>query len=84
MGDNHPPAGGPRIGIAVSGKSFKKATDRNRARRLASQAFESVYNQLPKRVNIIALPKYGVLSVKSGDILLDLEEGLKREGILRY
>lgn len=72
----------PRVGIAVSGKSFKKATDRNRAKRVVSQAFESVYNQLPKRVNILALPKSSVLSVKSGDILLDLAEKLRYEKII--
>lgn len=72
----------PRIGIAVSAKSFKKATDRNRARRLTSTAIEAIYAKLPKSINILALPKASVLSVKSGDIILDLEEILKREEIL--
>ena len=72
----------PRVGIAVSGKSFKKAVERNRARRLTSTAFEALYSSLPERVNILVLPKAGVTSVKSSDLLLDLEEGLKKEKIL--
>lgn len=72
----------PRIGIAVSGKSFKKAHERNRARRLATEAFHNTYYLLPNTINIVALPKEGILSVKSQDILLDLEEVLKNEKII--
>lgn len=72
----------PRIGIASSSKTFKKANERNRARRLISAAFESLYQGLPKTINIVALPKSGVLSVKSGDVLLDLEGKLKDAKII--
>ncbi len=71
-----------KVGIAVSAKNFKKANDRNRARRLASAAFESLYLSLPKNVNIVALPKAIVTGVKTGDVLLDLEEKLKDEKII--
>ena len=69
----------PRIGIAVSSKTFSKSTDRNRARRLTSQAFQSTYNVLPTNINIVALPKQGVLDVKSSEVLEDLEGVLKDE-----
>ncbi|MDD5147385.1 MAG: ribonuclease P protein component [Candidatus Daviesbacteria bacterium] len=72
----------PKIGIAVSSKTFAKATQRNRARRLVSSAIESLYPSLPNNINIIALPKAGAIEVKSGDLSLDLEEGLKKEKIL--
>ncbi len=72
----------PRVGIAVSSKVFKKATERNRARRLASAAFESLYKNLPKSINIVALPKAGVLRVKSSEVLLDLEEELEKTGLI--
>ena len=78
MGENS----SPRIGIALSSKTFKKAADRNRAKRLVSQAFQSTIYQLPSTINIVALPKRGVTSVKSGDVLLDLEEKLKDEKII--
>ncbi len=82
VGDNHPPAGGPRIGIAVSSSLFKKATERNKARRVISAALEPLYSKLPQSINIVALPKTSVLDVKSGDVLLNLEETLKNEKII--
>ncbi|MBI2596685.1 ribonuclease P protein component [Candidatus Daviesbacteria bacterium] len=67
-----------RVGIAVSATRFKKATQRNRARRLLSQAFQSTYYLLPSTINIIALPKLGVLEVKSTEVLEDLKEVLRK------
>lgn len=72
----------PKVGIAVSSKSFKKATERNRVRRVTSAAFESLYPSLPKEVNILALPKAGISGVKSQDVLSDLENALNNEKIL--
>lgn len=72
----------PNVGVAVSSKVFKKATERNRAKRLASAVFEVLYSRLPNTINIVALPKAGVNKVKSSDILLDLEKILKDEKII--
>ncbi|MDP3974098.1 MAG: ribonuclease P protein component [Candidatus Daviesbacteria bacterium] len=85
-GENHPPAksnlapaGGARIGVAISSKTFKNATDRNRAKRLVFQAFQTIISGLPPTINIVALPKIGVLKVKSADVLSDLKNALKHE-----
>ena len=78
MGENNI----PRVGIAVSSKTFKKATERNRAKRLAHEAFQSTINNLPPTINIVALPKLNILGVKSGDVLLELEQTLKDEKII--
>lgn len=77
-GDNQ----SPRVGIANSSKVFKNATDRNRARRIVSAALESLYERLPNNINIVVLPKQGVIEVKSGLVLLDLEETLKNDKII--
>lgn len=71
-----------KLGIAVSSRIFKKAVERNRARRLISAAFESLVVKLPGNINILALPKAGILGVKSGDLLLELEAILKYEKII--
>lgn len=73
---------GPKIGITPSNKVFKKAHERNKARRLASAALQTTYYQLPSTINILALPKVSILGVKSGDVLLDLGEVLKKEKII--
>lgn len=71
-----------KVGIATSSTIFRKSSERNRARRLTSAAFESLYSQLPSRINIVALPKRSVISVKSGDVLMDLGEALKRYHVI--
>ncbi|MBI3103475.1 ribonuclease P protein component [Candidatus Daviesbacteria bacterium] len=72
----------PRVGIAVSSRIFKKATERNRVKRLVSQAVQSIIHDLPSTINIVALPKQSILNVKSGDVLLDVESKLKDEKII--
>lgn len=71
-----------RVGIAVSSHIFKKAVQRNRARRLISYAFQSTTYHLPPAINIVALPKKGIIEVKSEDVLLDLEGALRKERII--
>jgi ribonuclease P protein component len=72
----------PRVGIAVSSKNLKNATDRNRAKRLVSQAFQSLYSLLPPTINIVALPKTGVVGVESNEVLRDVETFLRNEKII--
>src|SRR3989344_413590 len=71
-----------RVGIALSAKVFSKAHERNRARRLVSSSFETLYHRLPNTINIVALPKISILSVKSGDVLLEVEGKLTDEKII--
>ncbi len=71
-----------RVGIAVSSQIFKKAHERNRARRLVAEAFHNTYYLLPNTINIVALPKTSILSVKSSDVLLELEDSLKKAQII--
>lgn len=72
----------PRVGIAVSSKHFKNASERNRAKRLVSFALESIYVGLPANINIVALPKSGILIVESKDVVLDIERTLRSEKII--
>lgn len=78
LGDNQ----APRVGIAGSAKVFKKAHDRNRARRLTSAVFEVLYSKLPQSINIVAMPKEPIINVSSGDVLIDVEEVLRKEKII--
>ena len=71
-----------RVGIAISAARFKKANQRNRAKRLLSQALQSIYQKLPQTLNIVALPKVGILKVKSAEVLKDLGNVLKDEKII--
>lgn len=72
----------PKVGIALSSSLFKRATERNKARRVLSAALEPLYSKLPQSINIVALPKPGILKVKSADVFLDLETVLRNEKII--
>lgn len=73
----------PRVGIALSSDVFKKAHQRSRLRRVISSAFEVLYNRLPENANFLALPKPGILGVKSAMVLMDLEDVLKTGKLLK-
>src|SRR3989344_2795972 len=62
-----------RVGISIRTKNFGKAYNRNRARRLTSQAVQSIYDSLPKQLDLIIMPKSGVLEIP----VLLLEEEIK-------
>lgn len=49
------------VGIALSKRSFALSTQRNRARRLSSQAIQKLYPSLPKGVKLVIIPKTAVL-----------------------
>jgi len=63
----------PRVGIALNSTSFKKAVERNRARRLTSTAIQNLYPSLHKNLNLVIMPKPGILEKSP----LELEQELK-------
>jgi ribonuclease P protein component len=72
----------PKIGLALSGNYFKKAVDRNKAKRVISTGFEKLYQQIVPGAKIIAMPKTEVLKLNSGEILSNLEKLLKQNKLL--
>jgi ribonuclease P protein component len=50
-----------RVGISIRTKNFGKAHNRNRARRLTSQALQTIYSSLKPKQDLIIMPKSGVL-----------------------
>ncbi len=73
----------PKVGIATSKRDFKEAVWRNRARRLTSTGFERLYNLLPDKINIVAIPKANILKLNSEQIFLALSELLKKHKLLK-
>ncbi|KKS63927.1 ribonuclease P protein component [Candidatus Daviesbacteria bacterium RIFCSPLOWO2_01_FULL_43_38] len=72
----------PLVGIATSKNAFKKAVERNRARRLVSAGFEGLYDKLPNGINIVAMPRSGVLELTSAEVTKVLEGLLVKGKIL--
>ncbi len=57
-----------RIGIALSKNYFKNSVLRNRAKRIVSKTIEDLYNDLPKGLNLVIMPKSGVLTLSSVEL----------------
>lgn len=73
----------PLVGIATSKSDFRKATERNRARRLVSTGFEALYDKLPGGVNMVAMPRRDVLELTSAQVSGVLEELLQKGKVLQ-
>lgn len=73
----------PKVGVALKKEYFRLATERNRARRLVSKGFENLYDKLPKGINIVAMPKSGILSLSSDGVTESLEEMLRKTNLLK-
>ncbi len=63
----------PLVGVAISSSNFKKANLRNKARRLSYLAIEDYYLDLPKGINLVIMPKAGILN----DTVDELKKELK-------
>ena len=63
----------PLVGVALTKKSFRKASLRNRARRLSSEAIQRLYPRLKENLNLVIMPKSQILSQKVEDLTKELE-----------
>ncbi len=70
----HTPEPSPAlVGISMSKKQLNKAHDRNRARRIASQAIENLYHRLPIGLQLVIMPKTAVISRSPQQLQKELE-----------
>ncbi len=67
-----------RVGISIRTKNFGKAHNRNRARRLTSQAIQNIYDSLPKKQDLIIMPKSGVLDIPVDSLTKEIANVLDR------
>lgn len=72
----------PLVGIALKKESLKLAVERNQARRLVSTGVELLYPRLRQKLNLIIMPKAGVLKLSSGELTEILEKELKKLNLL--
>ncbi len=77
FGDNQ----GAKVGIALTSKIFNKSTQRNRAKRRTAVFFEKNLKYLPGNINIVVLPKQGVLEVESDLLAQDMVQALRDENL---
>lgn len=61
------------VGIALAKKNLRKATQRNKAKRLISQAIEQLYERLQPGLNLVIMPKSEILQRSVEELKAELE-----------
>jgi len=72
-----------RVGVVASKRTFRRAVDRNRARRLLREAFRLNRYQLDPGVDVVLLARRRILSVKRADVEQDLGRSCRDAAILK-
>jgi len=62
------------VGIALSKQQFKSAVERNRAKRLTAEAVAIVYPSLRNNLNLVIIPKTGVLKSHPEELAKELQD----------
>ncbi len=62
----------PLAGVAVSSRVFKKANERNLAKRVVFSALGLFYSELPEGLNVVVLPNSAVLTLTAEDLKKEL------------
>jgi ribonuclease P protein component len=77
------PDAGRRAGVVVSKRTFRRAVDRNRAKRLMREAFRLSRHRLRPDVDVILIARGGIGGKRCQDVMADLERVCRRAKILQ-
>ena len=69
---------GRRAGVVVSKRTFRRAVDRNRAKRLMREAFRLSRHNLTPKVDMILIARAGISGKRCQDVMLDFEQVCRR------
>ena len=69
---------GRRAGVVVSKRTFRRAVDRNRAKRLLREAFRLNRHWFAPDVDVILIARAGIAGKQCRDVVQDLEAACRR------
>jgi len=69
---------GRRAGVVVSKRNFRRAVDRNRAKRLMREAFRLSRHNLVPQVDMILIARAGIAGKRCQDVMQDFEQVCRR------
>jgi len=72
---------GVRLGVVASKRTFRRAVDRNRAKRLLREAFRLNRAQVDAAVDLVIIARRRILSVKCQDVGRELMWLLRKAGL---
>lgn len=73
---------GRKAGVVVSKRAFRRAVDRNRAKRLMREAFRAKRHLLSGDVELIMVARQGIAGRRCEEVALDLEAIFRRAGLM--
>ena len=80
MPDTAPPE--RRLGMKVTKKTFRLATERNRAKRLLRESFRLLLPQLRvSQWDLVAIPRRKILEAKEPDVRKELSRACEKSGL---
>ncbi len=66
----------PKIGVSISSGQFKKATERNHAKRICFNALRPYYALLRKNLNLVIMPRSQVLDLSGEELEKEFKNAL--------
>lgn len=69
---------GRKAGVVVSKRTFRRAVDRNKAKRLLREAFRLNRHRLAPDVDVILIARAGMAGLRRQDVEADLEAAFRR------
>ncbi len=73
----------PRVGVVASKRTFRRAVDRARAKRLLREAFRLNRDHLARHTDCVLVARRAILDAKLGDVERDLHAAARRCRALR-
>ncbi|HRR35242.1 MAG TPA: ribonuclease P protein component [Kiritimatiellia bacterium] len=73
---------GRRAGVVVSKRTFRRAVDRNRAKRLLREVFRLSRHRLAPDVDVILIARAGIAGKRCQEVMRDLEAVYVRAKVL--
>lgn len=58
----------PKVGVSIASAQFKQAVLRNKAKRIMFEQARMYYDQLPKNLNLVIMPKAQVLGLTRNEL----------------
>lgn len=75
------PDSGRRVGVVASKRTFRRAVDRARAKRLLREAFRLSRDRVAVDVDLVLIARRRILAAKCGDVRRDLVKLIRRAGV---